>query len=75
MLYRESKVTKQILISVIVSPAGDDVPLDKIKERVKQTFENLVLNGLSVVSVSMITSEEVSGGFNQSDKLEVLAGE
>lgn len=80
VLYRESKRTNQVLISLIVSD-GYFVEEEKhkwIQEQLISMFAagtKVANSDLTVVSLSMIYATELSGGYSESDKLVVLSGQ
>jgi tRNA (uracil-5-)-methyltransferase len=64
-------VTKQALISVVVS---DGYELDQsLKEKMKIAFDRQ-LDNKKVVSLSLIYSSELSGGYKETDRVEQLFG-
>jgi hypothetical protein len=67
-LYRESQVTKQALISLVVSEGQGDVP-DTLKNEIVKKFSN-ALETRKVVSISLIYSSEISGGYKETDRVE-----
>ena len=77
VLYRESKQTKQVLISVIVSEPKEGTPIDEIKSAILSKFEDKKIPGdhdLEIMSISIIYSTELSGGYKEGDKSELLFG-
>lgn len=78
VLFRESKQTKQVLISLIVSEPKADTPMEEIKTKFLAKFEDKAIPGksqLSIVSISIIYSDEMSGGYKEGDRSELLFGE
>ena len=83
LLYRESKVTKQVLVCVVVSknteqnPTNiDDIPAET-KQKLIDTFKEgteIGDRGYKVCSLSVITSADLNGGYQEGDQWEVLSG-
>lgn len=73
LLYRESVRTKQVLISFIVTE-GHEISQEMKTELVK-TFVTEPLSDRKVVSISIIYSDDISGGYKDSDRLEILYGD
>lgn len=71
-LYRESQVTKQALISLVVSEGQGEMP-DTLKHEIVKKFSN-ALETRKVVSISLIYSSEISGGYKETDRVESLLG-
>jgi len=80
LLYRESKTTKQVLICVVVSKATLENPVppmsSEIKEKLVAKFGSgtELEGGLRVVSLSVITSDDLTGGYKEGDDWEILSG-
>ena len=82
LLYRESKVTKQVLVCIVVSKKTDDnsdiEPLsDALKEKFIAEFkEGTVIGekGYTICSLSIIHSTDISGGYKEGDDWEILSG-
>ena len=74
LLYRESKQTNQVLISVIVT---ESFPIEAekqkwIEDQLVSMFSegaHIGTSGLKCVSLSMIFANELSGGYKESDKV------
>ena len=71
MLFRESKVTNQALVSLVLSE-GYELPQD-LKTKVTQTFLRKFGNK-EVVSISLIYTAEMSGAYKETDRVEQLYG-
>jgi tRNA/tmRNA/rRNA uracil-C5-methylase (TrmA/RlmC/RlmD family) len=68
LLYRESKRTMQILISVVVTEPKEEekAKLDSIKKALNEQFQaGSQYSGYHLVSLSMIYSTEISGGYKE----------
>ncbi|TNV80921.1 hypothetical protein FGO68_gene17410 [Halteria grandinella] len=78
LLFRESKRTNQLLISVIVTdkyPHATEEKIKEIEDKLKDLFkEGTLINTLQVVSLSMIYATELSGGYKETDRINVLSG-
>ena len=80
MLYRESKVTKQVLICVVVSKSTESNPVPVMSEEIKQKLiekfaEGTIINGkLTIASLSMIVAEDLSGAYKEGDEWQILSG-
>ena len=82
LLYRESKVTKQVLVCIVVSKKTEDnndiEPLsEKLREDLVSEFkEGTVIGdkGFVICSLSMIHSIDLSGGYKEGDDWEILSG-
>lgn len=75
LLYRESKITKEVLISFVVSEENDvkDDELEQIQAEIVKAFPlGSKVNDLSVKSVSMIFANEISGAYKDGDKIVTL---
>ena len=76
LLYRESKMTRQVTITVVVSKATESNPVPEISEEIKQkiidTFpENYFgdeQNSLKIVSLSVIVADDLSGAYQEGDE-------
>ena len=73
LLYRESVRTKQVLISFIVTE-GHEIS-QEIKSTLVSTFTTEPIGDRKVVSLSIIYSNDISGGYKETDRLEILYGE
>ena len=81
LLYRESKVTKQVLICVVVSKATEVNPVPEISAEIKAELVSQFAagttigeNGLTISSLSVIASDDLSGAYREGDYWEVLSG-
>lgn len=77
LLYRESKRTNQVLISVVVSDGYllDEAKQQWIEEQLLNRYrEGTIIGGMKVVSLSMIFANELSGGYKETDRLKILSG-
>ena len=82
LLYRESKMTRQVTITVVVSKATESNPVPEISEEIKQkiidTFpENYFgdeQNSLKIVSLSVIVADDLSGAYQEGDEWQILRG-
>ena len=74
LLFRESKKTKEVLISFIVSEELDKEKLEEMKALIAKTFPVGMRfeKGLNLVSLSLITSNEISGGYRPDDPITLL---
>ena len=76
LLYRESKVTKQVLICVVVSKKTEEnneiEPLDEaLKAKIIEAFKEGTVIGeksYTVCSLSVIYSSDISGGYHEGDE-------
>ena len=76
LLYRESKVTKQVTITVVVSKSTEKNPVPAISEEIKQKVidkfpTNYFGEGeehFKIVSLSVIVADDLSGGYNEGDE-------
>eukprot|EP00347_Sterkiella_histriomuscorum_P007969 403346871 len=78
LLYRESKKTNQALISVVVSEdyLVTEEQLTAIEQALIANFaENTKLGQHTIVSLSMIFSNEISGAYKETDKVKLLSGQ
>jgi hypothetical protein len=77
LLFRESKKTKQVMISVIVSKQDDTSKLDEIKEELKNSFKIGQIEGsdYSLQNLSIIYSDEINGGYKEGDKFDLVLGD
>ena len=70
MLFRESKRTKQVLISIVVTETDIQENQEEIEKIFIKTFSQgtkIGDRGLFVESLSMIFSTELSGGYKEGD--------
>jgi tRNA/tmRNA/rRNA uracil-C5-methylase (TrmA/RlmC/RlmD family) len=79
VLFRESKITNQVLISLVVSEnfLVDQEKQTWIENQLLERFKAGTLigdRGLQVVSLSMIFSNDISGGYKEHDRLKLLSG-
>ncbi|CDW77363.1 tiny fragments locus 9c protein [Stylonychia lemnae] len=80
LLYRESKKTKQVLICVVVSQenqVNEEQQLE-IEQKLKTEFlssSESSQNEYKTVSLSMIFSNEISGGYKETDRVKLLGGQ
>lgn len=85
LLYRESKNTKQCMVSVVVTdpqslpederPATDD-QIASVQAQIASAFPfQSKFGDFTVTSVSMIFSGEISGGYKEGDRCQVLQGD
>ena len=81
LVYRESKVTKQVLICVVVSKATETNPVPEMSSEIKQKLvEKFAVgteigeNDLKVVSLSLIVADDMSGAYKEGDQWEILSG-
>ena len=75
LLYRESKITKEVLISFVVSEENEvkDDELEQIQAEIVKTFPlDSKVNDLTIKSVSMIFANEISGAYKDGDKIVTL---
>ena len=82
LVYRESKVTKQVLICVVVSKQTEDNkdvrPLTQgLKDTLISEFRDgtpVGDKGYKICSLSVIYATDLSGGYKEGDEWEVLSG-
>ena len=74
LVYRESKVTKQVLICVVVSKATETNPVPEMSNEIKQRLvEKFAVgtkigeNDLKIVSLSVIVADDLSGAYKEGD--------
>lgn len=67
LLFRESKVTNQALVSLVLSE-GYDLTVD-LKSKITQTFQRK-FGDKEVVSISLIYTAEMSGAYKETDRVE-----
>lgn len=92
LLYRESKETKECMISVIVTDTSqvdekaeieEGMPTDEQLQAIKSSISSVFKVGnklpsdknYTITSVSMIHTRELSGGYKEDDRAELLSGE
>lgn len=83
VLYRESKKTKEMMISLIVTELNKEKE-DEITEEQLQEIQDAIrsefalgknIGRYTVKTVSMIFATEISGGYKEGDRYEVLQGD
>ena len=80
LLYRESRTTRQVLICVEVSKATEANPVPEISEDLKNALISKFAcgtelpNGKRIVSLSMISADDISGGYKEGDSWQILNG-
>ena len=78
LLHRESKKTKQVLISVAVTDGiATDDQLKWIEDQLMANFKagSLIGSGFTIVSLSMIFTLDISGAYKEQDRLKLLSGD
>ena len=80
LLYRESKVTKQVLVCVVVSKSTQMNPVPELSEDLKNQIMakfssgTELPNGKKIVSLSYIVADDLGGGYKEGDQWEILSG-
>ena len=79
LLFRESKRTKQALISIIVSEnyLQDEQKQLEIEEKLKSLYKagDPIGEDLKLVSLSIVFANDLSGGYKETDTIKILAGQ
>jgi tRNA (uracil-5-)-methyltransferase len=73
LVVRESKTTKQMLVSVVVTK-GHEMAESVRNELVAKLGTGTKVGSFEIVSLTLIKSQDLSGGYKEHDEMEVLSG-
>lgn len=73
---RESKITKQMLVCIVVTKGEAEMSESTKKDLVQKLGEGTKIGnqGFYIVSLTLIKSNESSGGYKEHDEMQVLSG-
>jgi len=75
LVARESKITKQLLLSVVITK-GQEMPEVVRKTLIAKLGSGTKVGsqGFEIVSLTLIKSSDLSGGYKEQDEMEILSG-
>jgi tRNA (uracil-5-)-methyltransferase len=74
LVVRESKTTKQMLVSVVVSLGELSMSTETKIQLMAQLGSGTRIGEKTIVSLTLIQSSDLSGGYKEGDSMEVLSG-
>lgn len=74
LVVRESKQTKEMLVSACVTKGEQGLPDETRKLLAEKLGSGVKVLDRTIVSLSLIKSSDLSGGYKDNDELEVLSG-